>query len=124
MDIPPQRYYVIFRCSTKNNKSKSFPNKCYGAMNFHYTEIMTVLLLYLVFSFLTYEVNYSKKKIYILFLRLAFKPYFAELVFEIYSFKLYFADQIFVIYGQKRKNKFCNNLFCNNLLYQKFLLLR
>ena len=31
-------------------------------MNFHYTEIMTVLLLYLVFSFLTYEVNYSKNK--------------------------------------------------------------
>ena len=85
---------------------------------------MTVFLLYIVFGFLTYEVNYSKKtkKIRSLFLRLAFKPYFAELVFEIDSFKLYFADQIFAIYGQNRKSKFCNNLFCNNLLYQKFIL--
>ena len=85
---------------------------------------MTVFLLYLVFGFLTYEVNYSKKtkKIRSSFLRLAFKPYFAELVFEIDSFKLYFADQIFAIYGLNRKSKFCNNLFCNNLLYQKFIL--
>ena len=30
-------------------------------MNFHYTEIMTVFLLYIAFGFLTYEVNYSKK---------------------------------------------------------------
>ena len=56
-----------------------------------------------------------------LFLRLAFKLYFAELVFEIYSSKLYFEDQIFAISGQNHKNKFRNNLFHDNLWSQKFL---
>ena len=40
---------------------------------------------------------------------LAFKPYFAELIFAIDSSKLYFADQIFAIEGQNCKNKFRNN---------------
>ena len=80
--------------------------------NVQYTEMMTMSLLYFVFSFLTFEVSYSKninifrKKRGIFFLRLALKPYFAELIFAIDSSKLYFADQIFAIYGQNRKN-FC-----------------
>ena len=28
-DITPQRYSVIFRCSAKNNRKRSFPNKCH-----------------------------------------------------------------------------------------------
>ena len=50
-----------------------------------------------------------------LFLPLTFKPYFAELIFEIDSSKVYFADQVFAIEVQNRKNEFCNNLFRNNL---------
>ena len=50
-----------------------------------------------------------------LFLRLAFKPHIAEVIFAIGSSKPYFEDQIFVISGQNRKNKFRNNLFSNNL---------
>ena len=49
-----------------------------------------------------------------LFLKLAFKPYIAELIFVIDSSKPYFEDQIFAISGQNHKNKFWNDLFCNN----------
>ena len=68
---------------------------------------MTMPLLYFAFSFLSYEASYSKKykhfqvKMRNLFLRLAFKPYFAELIFAIDSSKLYFADQIFAIIPQQ-----------------------
>ena len=66
-------------------------------------------------SFLTYEVSYSKKNFFFekmqnLFLCLALKPYFAEL--------------IFAILGQNHKNKFQNSSFHNNLWSQKFLSLR
>ena len=67
---------------------------------FNYTEMMTIPLSYFVFSFLKYEVSYSKKyknlqkRIRNLFLRLAFKSYLAELTFVIDSSKLHFADQI------------------------------
>ena len=56
-----------------------------------------------------------------LLLRLAFKPYFVELIFAIVLSKLYFEDQIFVISSQNHKNKFRNNLFRYNLWSQKFL---
>ena len=59
-----------------------------------------------------------------LFLRLAFKPYFANLFLRLTYPKLYFEDEIFVILGQNHKNKFRNNLFRNNLWLQKFLPLR
>ena len=45
-----------------------------------------------------------------LFLRLAFKPYFGELIFAIDLSKMYFEDQTFAISGQNHKNKFRNNL--------------
>ena len=61
-----------------------------GVINsFQYTEMRTIPLLYFAFSFLTYEVSYSKKyknfqkKMRNLFLRLAFKPFFAEIIFAI-----------------------------------------
>ena len=78
--------------------------------------MMIMPLLSFAFSFLIYEVtqkniNIFKKKMRNLFLRLAFKPYLAELIFAIDSSKLYFADQMFSIYGQNGRNKFCNN-FC------------
>ena len=57
-------------------------------LTFQYTEIMAIPLLDFLFSFLTYEVSYSKIMKFLeemrnLFLRLAFKPYFAELIFAI-----------------------------------------
>ena len=73
-----------------------------------------------LFSFLTYEVSYSKKcGIYFcdwlsncilwnLFLRWTYP-------------KLHFEDQIFSVSGQNHKNKIRNNLFRNNLWSQKFL---
>ena len=76
---------------------------------FQYTKMMTIFALYFVFSFLTYQVSYSKKyksfqkKTRNLFLRLAFKPYFAKLIFSIDSSKLYFADQIFAIRAKVAK---------------------
>ena len=61
-----------------------------GVINsFQYTEMRTIPLLYFAFSFLTYEVSYSKKyknfqkKMRNLFLRLVFKPFFAEIIFAI-----------------------------------------
>ena len=65
-----------------------------------------------LFSFLTYEVSYSKKnwkfleEMQNLFLRLTYP-------------KLYLEDQIFAISDQNHKYKFCNNLWS-----QKFLSLR
>ena len=49
-------------------------------LTFQYTEIMAIPLLDFLFSFLTYEVSYSKIMKFLeemrnLFLRLAFKPY-------------------------------------------------
>ena len=52
--------------------------------------MMTIPLLYFLFGFLTYEVSYSKnikifkrecRFFFFFFLRFAFKPYFAELIF-------------------------------------------
>ena len=55
--------------------------------------MMTIPLLYFVFSFLTYEVSYSEKM-------------------KIFRRNMKFISEIF---GQNHKNKFRNNLFRNNL---------
>ena len=88
------------------------------------------LYLYCIFwfSFLTYEVSYSKNiKIFgmrNLFLRLASKPYFAELILTIDLSKTVFWGSNFCDFGRNHKNKFHNNLFRNNLWSQKCLPLR
>ena len=50
--------------------------------------MMTIPLLYFLFSFLTYQVSYSKNMNFFrrnaeFIFALAFKPYFAELIFAI-----------------------------------------